>query len=167
MKGAIYKVETPPKAKAPKGEGPPAREIQALWFALTRRRWTSLALVPVDDGGSAAGIATSLADVGRRLRDAPVTFFVMADPIDYASAGKLIAAVAATGNGSTALSTAPAGRVIVAVQPVTVEPLGLAVTQGADAVVLCLERGRSRLAAARRTIDLIGRDRIAGCLLIG
>ena len=116
-------------------------------------------------GLRAADRSEPLAEVGRRLRDVQVTFFVMADPIDYASAGKIIAAVASGKNGS-AMTVAPTGKVIVAIQPVVVEPLGLAVTEGADAVVLCIEVGRTRLAAARRTIELVGRERIAGALLL-
>ncbi len=174
------------RARAPGGRGNPApklaahaslevarradprdRQIQELWFALARRHWRSLALVPADEGGSAAAIATSLAEVGRRLRDAPVTFFVMADPLDYASTSRILAAFESTKEGGGALAIAPAGKVIVAVQPVIVEPLGLAVAQSADAVVLCLELGRTRLGAARRTVELVGRERIAGCLLAG
>ncbi len=166
MKGVIRELET---KRGPgvlrRGEGP-SRDIQALWFALGHLRWTSLALVPADEGGSTVALATSLAEVGRRLHDGPVTFFVMADPIDYGSAGKIISAVAAAGKVTTALTVAPKGKVIVAVQPVVSEPLGLAVTQGADAVVLCVEMGRDRLAAARETIDLVGRSRIAGCLIL-
>jgi hypothetical protein len=146
---------------------PPDREIQELWFALARRQWRSLALVPADEGGSAAAVATSLAEVGRRLRDAPVTFFVMADPLDYVSTSRILTAFESTQQGGSALAMASGGRVIVAVQPVIVEPLGLAVAQSADAVVLCLELGRTRLAAARRTVELVGRERIAGCLLTG
>jgi len=33
-------------------------------------------------------------------------------------------------------------------------------------VVLCIEKGRSRLASVRRTIELIGRDRIRGCIFV-
>jgi hypothetical protein len=144
----------------------PAREVQEIWFGLSRMRWNSLALVPADEGGSAAGIATSLAEVGRRLRDGPVTFFIMADPIDYTSAGRFIAAVAPAATGESELNPSPTGKVIFAIQPVVVEPLGLAVTDAADAVVLCIEMGRSRIASVRRSMELIGRDRIAGCVLI-
>lgn len=137
-----------------------------MWFALARRNWTSLVLVPADQGISAAGIATALADVGRRLSETLVTFLVMADPIDYASAGKIMAALNATKPGSETLAIVPGGKVIVAVQPVAAEPLGLAVTQAAHTVVLCVELGRTRLAAARRTVELIGRERVAGCVLV-
>lgn len=146
---------------------PPNREIQELWFRLSRTPWTSLVLVPADEGGSAAAAAAaSLADVGRRLRDAPVTFFILANSIDYASAGKITAAVASAGRNGGTKDIAPTGKVIVAIQPVVVEPLGLAVTEAADVVVLCVQLGRTRIAAARRTIELIGRERIAGALLV-
>lgn len=144
----------------------PSREIQELWFSLARIHWSSLVLVPADEGESTAALATSLADVGRRLRNAPITFMILADPMDYSSAGKIIAAVASAGRGYPAPPTASAGRVIAAIQPVIIEPLGLAMTEAADAVVVCIQVGRTRVASARRTIELIGRQRIAGALLI-
>jgi hypothetical protein len=61
---------------------------------------------------------------------------------------------------------APAGQVVVAIQPVVVEPLGVAIAQAADAVILCLELGKTRIESARRTMELIGPDRIAGAFLL-
>jgi hypothetical protein len=58
------------------------------------------------------------------------------------------------------------GRLLIAIPPVVTEPLGLAVTEVADAVVLCVERGESRLGFAQRTVELIGRDRIVGALML-
>jgi hypothetical protein len=46
------------------------------------------------------------------------------------------------------------------------EPLGLAVTEVADAVVLCVQRGESRMRAAERTLELVGRDRVVGALML-
>jgi hypothetical protein len=60
----------------------------------------------------------------------------------------------------------PAGQVVVAIQPIVVEPLGVAIAQAADAVVLCIQIGRTRLKSARQTIALIGADRISGACLI-
>lgn len=141
------------------------RAFQELWFAVARKRWRSLVLVPADEGESAAGIAASLADVGRRLRGEPVTFFIVADPIDYGSAARIFAALDST-RQEDRLATAPSGQVIVAIQPVIAEPLGLAATEGADLAVVCVEVGHTRLTAARRTIELIGRERTAGCLVV-
>jgi hypothetical protein len=55
---------------------------------------------------------------------------------------------------------------LVAIPPVVTEPLGLAVTEVADAIILCVERGESRLRSAERTIELVGRDRIIGALML-
>lgn len=140
-------------------------EFQSLWFTLARLSWMSLVVVPGDEGGSSAFIATALADIGRRLRVAPVTFLVMAGPIDYASAGRLVASVARP-HGPGDNREPSRGRVIVAIPPVLTEPLGIAVTEAADAVVVCIERGRTRMQSVQRTIDMIGRDRIVGCVLV-
>jgi hypothetical protein len=143
----------------------PQTEFQSLWFTLVRTPWRSLVVVPADEGGSAVAIATALADVGRRLRSAPVTFLVMAGPIDYASAGRIVASVAEP-HGGRSDPGAHVGRLIVAIPPVVAEPLGIAVTDAADAVLICIEKGRTRMPSARRTIDMIGRDRIIGCVLV-
>jgi hypothetical protein len=59
------------------------------------------------------------------------------------------------------------GRIVVAIPAVLSVPLGLAVVAEASAVVLCVERCRTRLADVRRTVALVGRDRIGGCFLVG
>jgi hypothetical protein len=163
-KAAITQVR--PRPGALRRAGAASRDYQALWFTLSRRHWRSLVLVPADEGGSAAAMAASLAEVGRRLRETPVTFLIMADPLDFESAAKVIAAFDLTRQGGEPLTVATTGKVIVAIQPVVVEPLGLAVTEAADTVVLCIDVGRTRLAAVRRTVELIGRDRIAGSVLV-
>ncbi len=183
------------------GEGSAEPDYQEIWFALERNEWSSVVLVPADAGGSAAAIATALADVGRQLRDNPVTAIV-ADVLDYNSArvladlqqhaqqsrrGRVVDIEAVgpshredagqetppTAPGSPAAAPShdarmmpPAGQVIVAIQPVVVDPLGVAVARAADAVILCIELERTRLESARRTIDLIGADRIGGAILV-
>jgi hypothetical protein len=141
-------------------------DFQELWFTLARRNWRSLVLVPGDEGESVAAIAASLVNVGRRLRRGPVTFFIIADPIDYESAARIMAALQAKQHGASELVTTSTGQVIATIQPVIAEPLGLAITEAADLAIVCAEVGRTRLAAAHRTIDLIGRERIAGCLVV-
>jgi hypothetical protein len=141
----------------------PPREIQELWFALARTKWKSIALVPADQGGSTALLARQLANVPKWLREQPVILLTMSDPLDYVLATEI---VVSTPGAAQEPAKARAERVIVSVQPVVVEPLGLGVTQSADVVVLCVEMGRTRMSAARRTIQLIGRERIAGCFIV-
>jgi hypothetical protein len=176
---------------APGDEARPRREYQELWFSLARLHWASVVLVPADHGGSAVEVATSLADVGTRLRDTPVTAIV-ANRVDYAAAraladlqprlhragpwrsGPELEAHPAPGAGERGPEGAvhqgfampPIGRAIIAIQPVVDEPLGVAVAQAADAVVLCVRLCSSRLGAARRTIELIGAERVIGAVLV-
>jgi hypothetical protein len=171
----------------------PSREYQELWFSIARLPWASVVLVPADHGGSAADVATTLAQVGTQLRDTPVTAIV-ANRIDYASAraladlqprlresdawrGAIEIAVAAPAGPAAperapsrpikeAVPIPPLGRAIIAIQPVVDEPLGVAIAQAADAVVLCVEMGKTRIAATRRTIEIIGARRVIGAVLV-
>jgi hypothetical protein len=151
--------------------------------------WASVVLVPADAGTSVAEIATSLAEVGTSLRETPITA-IIADTIDYGSARALAELQPRLGSGGawratvevearpvepqaqsaqprhTATLLPPLGRAIIAIRPVVDEPLGLAIAHAADAVVLCVELGKSRLASARRTIELVGPERIIGALVI-
>lgn len=181
-------------------EDPFAKEYQRLWFALARSAWASLVLVPAHPGGSADGIARSLAEVGKRLSDVPVTA-VTAGSLEYATAvaladlpqfvdrrrllpegrwptvdGEAVPAPVVTeedvGASTPAapdeagLMVSSAARLIISIPSVVSEPLGLATTQRADVIVLCIHMGQARMADARRSLELIGRERIAGCFLV-
>jgi hypothetical protein len=63
-------------------------------------------------------------------------------------------------------ASAAGARLIMSIPSVVVSPLGLATAQSADLVVLCVELGRTSVAGVRRTLDLIGRERVAGCFLV-
>jgi hypothetical protein len=168
-------------------------EYQELWFALAKRNWTSVVLVPVDPGGSAASIGRSLADIGTRLSELPVTAisvssmgydsaFALADLQQHiererrAAAERRAPTINITpsrpadgpedGAPHDALALAASSRVVISIPAVISEPLGLAATQAADAIILTIELGRTRLADARRTVELIGRERISGCFLV-
>ena len=69
-------------------------------------------------------------------------------------------------NGTEALMLVPPARLIISVPPVVAEPLGLAAAEEADAVVLAVRMNHSRLPEVRRTIHLVGRERLAGCFLV-
>lgn len=143
----------------------PGVEFQELWFALARRHWRTVVLVPCEASFSTNVLATELANVGRVLLDVPVTA-VIARPDQYADLAKAIAA-AARPEATRAEPSAPAPRMIVAIEPVVEKPLGLALVHAADATILCLEIGRTRVAAVKQSIALIGRDRIAGSIAVG
>jgi len=91
-----------------------------------------------------------IVDVGRR-RSEPIT--VVPPAVDGENPGQAIALV-------------PRTRLVISIPPVVSEPLGVAVAQYADGVILTVHLGSTRLDEARRTIELIGRDRILGCFLV-
>jgi hypothetical protein len=140
----------------------PAREILELWLALSRRPWSSVVLVPADRGGSAGAAAAALAEVGQRLLHQPIGT-ASAERLDYDGATALVDRLVALG-AAAARPGAP-GRLVLAIPSVVSEPLGVTVARKADLVVLCVRMGRTRVADAQRTIELLGRDRLAGCLV--
>jgi hypothetical protein len=170
--------------------GSPRRAVQELWFSLARTPWSSLVLLPADEGLSVGGLALELADFGGRIRGAPATAIV-ADSMDYESARMIddlqtrlrantlhARSAQPAARGAEAGDAAPPGegrlpapettvpaKVVIALQPVVVEPLGVSVALGADVVLLCVALRRTRARAARRTIELVGANRIAGALL--
>lgn len=140
----------------------PGREVQELWLTLARNPFHSLVLIPASDGGAevVAALATSLADMGRRLRDGMVSFLVVGDLHDPATAS-LVASQLAGGRAAS-----PEAQVIVALPPVITDPLGVAIAHAADLVVLCVEMGRTRTQDVQGSLDRIGRDRVSGAILL-
>ncbi len=141
---------------------PPTKECQQLWFMLAKRRWRSLALVPADEGTSTALLAASLAEVGRQLREGAVTALQL-PRLDYITASGIADAIAAAGRGEGVPENL---QVIIALPPVLDDPLGVAIAHAADAAVLCVEMKRARLKSARKTIELVGRERFVGSILL-
>jgi len=141
-------------------------DVEGLWFTLARIPWRTLVFVPADESASAIEIAAALADVGRRLRAGPVTFLLLSGTLDFAAAGKIVQAM----GGKRAPAGPPEqrgeGRLLIAIPSVVNEPLGLAVTEVADGIVLCIKRGQSKVREAERTVELVGRDRILGALML-
>lgn len=141
---------------APPPSPVPGNEHHELWFSIAPRQWRSLVLVPCHASGSTVELAHALAEVGRRLHGPPV-IAIDAAPLDYDGAA-MVSAVLTRRDDDT--------RRIVSIPPVTVEPLGVAIAQAADGVVLGVELGKSLLPIARRTIELIGRERIVGAFVL-
>lgn len=164
--------------------GLPSRELQELWFATRRREWKSLVVVPASPGTSVLQIAQALGEVGGAIRMSPVqvvnaegmdldriALLVMdlsgADQQPAAKSAVWTSAPEGAGREAQTARSAPQSRAtIVAIEAVAENPLILPLALAADAVLLCVEMGRTRLADARHTIELIGRDRIIGTVLL-
>ena len=157
----------------------PSRELQELWFATRRRDWKSLVVVPAGQGLSALPIAQALGEVGGAIRLSPV-HVVNAEGLDLDRIAQLVMdmspefrqpdSVWTSGSVAGGRSVEPrisAHRVtIIAIDAVAENPLVLPVALAADAVLLCVVRGQTNLREARHTVELIGRDRMIGAVLL-
>jgi hypothetical protein len=166
--------------------GLPSRELQELWFATRRCEWQSLVVVPASPGSSALQIAQPLGEVGSAIRMSPVQV-VNAEGMDLDRIAMLVMDISGEvqaevkgsvwTSGSAGASPGgwdvPGGRAtpqrratIIAIEAVAENPLILPLALAADAVLLCVELGWTRLDDARHTVELIGRDRIIGSVLM-
>ena len=165
------------------------RAMQELWLLLAKREWSSLAIIPAHAGGSTEEVARSLAVVGKNLSTIPVSSIGV--KLLGPRSALALAAMANHirnrqerlwhGNGMIDVSegessqgpeedsgylVSPSGRLVLGIPAVVEEPVALAVAQAVDTVVLGVELGKTSLSEVRRSIEMIGRERIAGCCLI-
>lgn len=141
-----------------------------LWIALAARGWRSVALVPATPRGSTAELAAALAEAGERLGGGPVE--VAPAPPTGDGSEEALAELARRCAGDAAPAGGrdrgggPERRLVVSLPSLLDEPRALALSRAADAVVVIVELGRTRLDDARRTVELIDPERLAGCLLV-
>ena len=148
-----------------------AAELRELWFAITRRRWTTLVMIPAHEGGSALSLAYELVEAGSALRRKPIEL-ISAEGMDLTTAsGWLFDAL--SGSIRPRALEANAGTVqpdgferIVVLEPIGSNTMSVPVAKAADAVLLVVERGVSDLSGARMTVAAIGRDRFVGCAMM-
>jgi len=150
-----------------------SRELNALWIQL-RADWSSLVIVPCELDGSTAGIARALCEAGTRLSLHPIEF-LEATGIDLEGSSRLIARLGASGriagpaHEHSFVSSAwamPITKTIVALENPLANPMAIPISLAADGVVLCVRRGRDRIASVRDTIAALGQDRILCCVLL-
>ena len=156
----------------------PSREVQELWFATRRRPWISLCVVPAAPGMSVVPLAETLASVGQLLTPTGIRL-IKAEGMNLEQIARIVMEMtlpetpassvwtSTPQRGGHAVSAAPNGTpLIIAIESVVSNPLALAVTLACDVVLLCIELGKTDLASARHSVDLLGREHIVGTVLI-
>jgi hypothetical protein len=154
--------------------GPVCPELNALWLQLPAD-WSWVVVVPSQPGYSTADLARGLSQTGTRLSIYPVNF-VEAGPLDIDTSTRLIAGLGISGAGgwpgsdeeqiSSSSHAPPITKTVVALESPLSNPLALPVALAADGVVLCVRRGRDRLASVRETVQAVGPNRILCCALV-
>jgi hypothetical protein len=149
------------------------QELHMAWVQL-RGSWKWLVMIPADPADSTGTLARALCQVGARLSLYPIEF-IEAINVDLDQSSRLITRLGTSASGWTpgeaktpnsSAWTAPAIRTIVALESPLGNPLALPLALAADGVILCVRRGRDRIAVVRQTIDAVGADRIVCSLLV-
>ncbi len=155
--------DTQPLAVLPQAAAGPA--ANALWFAVQTRPWLSLAVLPAGPGESALGVANALYDVGALVSGGPIRL-LDARAVTLASSASLIVNMSSLVSAPGERRTGGTQRAIVLLASVIDQLAGVPIVLAADAAVLTLTLGKTTLDSARRTLELVGADRVLGTILV-
>src|SRR5215468_4457937 len=150
--------ESPTEASA--WAGIPSLSLQQLWFSLQRREWSTLVVVPADREMSVMDFGRPLYEVGRLALGEKLRLVDARDIKLTRTAGLILEMM---GGGPTRVS---GGRTLVMIESVLSHPSGIPVALAADAALLCVELGRTSIAAARETLRIVGAQRFLGCITL-
>ena len=134
-------------------EGPV--EWQHLWFALVRRSWTALAIVPSRPGLGALATARRLVDVGQAYGPSRV-HLVDASSVDSAGARLAIAEIERHSREGS--------QCLIAVASPIVKPAAIAIARAAGAALLLVPLGDAEIGVSRETIACIGPELFLGAI---
>ena len=131
--------------------------LQTLWLSLQRRTWQSLAVLAASKGVPTLEAANALARIGWWYTGQPSCVFDMRD-LSLRLLEHQIRNMGAQLQGGE--------RVFVALRSPAENPTASPLAMAADAVVLCVELGKTDIKGAKQTIANIGRDKFLGTILV-
>lgn len=155
--------ETQPLSILP--PAPAGAALHSLWFAVQARPWNSLAVLPAGPGENALSVANALFDVGALVSGGPMRM-LDARTVSLANSASFIVNMSSLVSAPGERRTGGPQRVVVVLSSVLDEMAGVPIILSADAALLTLTLGKTSLDAARRTLELIGAQRVLGCILV-
>jgi hypothetical protein len=164
-RSTTFKLADPAPAETANWPGVPSLSMQQLWFAIQRLEWASLVIVPADGNSSAIDFGKPLYEVGKlalgdRLR------LLDARDVKLDKTAPLILDMTGASRPHAAGSQQRGERVLVMIESVLATPSAIPIALAADGVLLCVELGKSSVAGARETIQILGSRRFAGCITL-
>ena len=129
--------------------GIPPLSMQQLWFSLQRLEWATLAVVPADGHSSALDFGRPLYEVGRLAMGEKLRLLDARDVKLNRTAPLILDMTGANNPGN---GTQWSERALVMVESVLTQPSAVPLVLASDAALLCLELGKTSLAAARETL---------------
>lgn len=138
------------------GLGGVSAELQRTCLAVLRDSWSTLAVVATDPSIPAHDLANAFVSTARAYRLAPVRVLdgVGANAVQVA---RLLEGLEQQRDGS---------RTVIAVDDPLESPTRIPLVFAADAVVLVVRLGASTVRSVEATAELVGRDRIVGCVVV-
>ncbi|HYO54080.1 hypothetical protein [Archangium sp.] len=149
--------QQPPQPQKPVSTAPSSTLLH-LWAMLNQRgRWSSLVVVPSHESGSGLQVVQAILEVATRQSSTPV-HFLDAEGLELGAAQHVVAEMLAY--------VEQGDRVVVLLDSVVANPVGLEVALSAERALLCVSLGTSDYTSARRTLDLIGKERFLGSVTL-
>ena len=145
-----HPAEAPPRAM-------PDGDWQHLWFSLQRTDWSALAVLPADSGLDVRDIAEAIVDIGR-TSGADDVMLLNGRGASFTDAQELVETIESFKRRRS--------HVVVACDSVDDNPATLALVRAASGALMVVRLGQSRLAAARKTIDAVGRDHVLASITL-
>ncbi len=144
---------------------PAGAAAHGLWFAVQTRPWTSLAVLPAGPGESALEVANALYDVGALVSGGPMRL-LDARSVTLATSASFIVNMSSLVSSPGERRSGGTQRAVVVLSSVIEQLACVPVALAADAVVLTVTLGKTLLSDARRTLELVGKERVLGTILV-
>ena len=135
-------------------------DVRELWYAMLPRGWVSLAVVSPGRTPKTLRLARSLAELGTQLLRRRVEL-LNATEVDVTFVAGVKEWFASSGSTRTVVPH----QFVVALDSPIVNPLAIGVITACDSALLLLLREQTTIPSARRTIELIGRERLLGAVI--
>jgi hypothetical protein len=137
----------------------PHQAVIALWYRLAGLQWRTLAVVAPGNGLRAWRIAQALVEAAEERPR-----LLKAVNVINASLAR-VAAVAHVLSPPKLVAAAEGTRFVLAVDSPVENPAAIRLLSTCDAVVLLLERRRTRIPDGQRILELVGPERFIGAVL--
>jgi hypothetical protein len=135
---------------------PGGYDVHELWYKLLSRPWHCLVVVSPERTPSTLRMARSLAELGTQHRRSPVEM-IDASQLDLERATAIAHAVE---------SEQGERRFVIALDSPTVNPVAIGVLTVGDAILMLVEKGVSKIPQARRIVEIAGRERFIGAVVV-
>jgi len=136
----------------------PQVELRRMWFRLLRGPWTSIVVIPSDPAISARAATEPLIQMSREQELGP--FLVLSGEGATAASGAGLAK-------DLQVAVAAGTRVVATVDSVMTNLGGVALIRDAAAALIVVRLGESRVDSINSTVDIVGRERVIGCAILG